>query len=84
MAAGKLLSDPASLTSVPQVRDSRVDVNGYADFSPLRVLAAMKSFPSHNGCGPIVLPAELLKASGMEGASRSSLCSGKEVGKLTS
>ena len=29
----------------------------------------MKSLPSHQGCGPDLLPAELLKASGTSGAS---------------
>ena len=55
--------------SVSKVCDARADVNGYVDFSPPRVLAAMKSLPSHKGCGPEMLPAELLKASGIEGAS---------------
>ena len=61
VAAGKLHPDPAYLISVPQVSDSRVDTNDYVDFSPLRILAAMKSLPSHKGCGPDLLPAELLK-----------------------
>ena len=38
-------------------------------FSSLRFLEAMKSLPSHRGCGPDLLPAELLQASGMAGAS---------------
>ena len=59
----------ASLISVPQVSDSRVDTNDYVDFSPPRILAVRKSLPSHNGCGPDLLPSELLKASGMFGAS---------------
>ena len=48
------------LISTPKVCDFRVDASGYVDFSPHRVLAAMKSSPSHKGCGPDLLLAELL------------------------
>ena len=44
VAAGNLYPGPASLISVPLVRDSRVDVNDNVDISPPRILAAM---PSH-------------------------------------
>ena len=66
------------------------------DFSPPCVLAAMKSLPSHKVCGPDLLPAELLKASGLVGSSaiadvsgrthleENGCCSGKKVGKSTS
>ena len=47
VAAVKLYPDPASLISVPLVRDSRVDVNDHVGFSPHRILAAVKSLPSH-------------------------------------
>ena len=68
VAAGKLHSDPVSLTSAPQFCGAHVDADGYLDFSLLRILSAMKSLPSHPGCGPDLLPAELLKWSGLEGA----------------
>ena len=50
----------------------------------------MRSSPSHKGCGPDLLPAESLKASGLVGGSSiADVCermhlSGKEVGKSTS
>ena len=54
VAAGKLHSDPASLLRC-------------VDFSILRVFATMRLSPSHKGRGPDLLPAELLKVSGVEG-----------------
>ena len=42
VAANKLHSDSAALTSAPRFCDAHVDADGYVDFSPPRVLAAMK------------------------------------------